>query len=289
MLRWRGNGARLSWVRHFFRRRAQACNPQTARQLHHRASRSASATLATTGTRTCRTRRCPGWVRCCMRRSCRPTATRSRACCGAAPGRSRTTATWMDSNLRATIYISPPARPTANGRPVRSDCSDSGAHRALRRFQCHPVERRIQVRALFDAAPLRHPRIPVRHRPPERDRHRAPDDGRTVACLRAGRTDNIRQPRPTQRHRPPPTHADQLLTILPKQRRSSMAISEINVRNRFRGKIKQIIAGPVVAEVDVETAHGIVTSVITSRWSSRPRCRSQKWDSPVMRIFHIHS
>ena len=44
-----------------------------------------------------------------------------------------------------------------------------------------------------------------------------------------------------------------------------MAISEINVRKQFRGKIKEIIAGPVVSEVDVETAHGIVTSVITSR------------------------
>ena len=32
-----------------------------------------------------------------------------------------------------------------------------------------------------------------------------------------------------------------------------MAISEINVRNQFRGKIKEIIFGPVVSEVDVET------------------------------------
>ncbi|MET0857824.1 MAG: TOBE domain-containing protein [Telluria sp.] len=44
-----------------------------------------------------------------------------------------------------------------------------------------------------------------------------------------------------------------------------MSISEINVRNQFRGRIKEIIAGPVVSEVDVETAHGIVTSVITTR------------------------
>jgi len=44
-----------------------------------------------------------------------------------------------------------------------------------------------------------------------------------------------------------------------------MAISEINVRNQFRGKIKEIIRGSVVSEVDVETAHGIVTSVITTR------------------------
>lgn len=44
-----------------------------------------------------------------------------------------------------------------------------------------------------------------------------------------------------------------------------MAISEINVRNQFRGTIKAIINGSVVSEVDVETAHGIVTSVITTR------------------------
>lgn len=44
-----------------------------------------------------------------------------------------------------------------------------------------------------------------------------------------------------------------------------MSISEINVRNQFKGKIKEIIFGPVVSEVDVETPYGIVTSVITSR------------------------
>lgn len=44
-----------------------------------------------------------------------------------------------------------------------------------------------------------------------------------------------------------------------------MAISEINVRNQFRGIIKEFIHGPVVSEVDIETANGIVTSVITTR------------------------
>ena len=44
-----------------------------------------------------------------------------------------------------------------------------------------------------------------------------------------------------------------------------MAITEINVRNQFRGTIKAIIAGDVVFEVDIETASGIVTSVITTR------------------------
>lgn len=43
------------------------------------------------------------------------------------------------------------------------------------------------------------------------------------------------------------------------------SIIAINARNQFRGKIKEIIAGPVVSEVDVETAAGIVTAVVTSR------------------------
>ena len=45
----------------------------------------------------------------------------------------------------------------------------------------------------------------------------------------------------------------------------SQPIVAINARNQFRGKIKEIIAGPVVSEVDVETPAGIVTSVVTSR------------------------
>ncbi|MCB5186691.1 TOBE domain-containing protein [Methylobacillus caricis] len=44
-----------------------------------------------------------------------------------------------------------------------------------------------------------------------------------------------------------------------------MAIHAINVRNQFRGRIKEIVVGPVVSEVDVETPVGIVTSVITTR------------------------
>jgi len=44
-----------------------------------------------------------------------------------------------------------------------------------------------------------------------------------------------------------------------------MGISAINVRNQFHGKVKAIIEGPVVSEVDVETPAGIVTSVITTR------------------------
>jgi sulfonate transport system ATP-binding protein len=45
-----------------------------------------------------------------------------------------------------------------------------------------------------------------------------------------------------------------------------MAITAINVRNQFKGKVKEIIRGPVVSEVDVETPFGlVVTSVITTR------------------------
>lgn len=44
-----------------------------------------------------------------------------------------------------------------------------------------------------------------------------------------------------------------------------MSIQAINVRNQFRGKIKEIIRGDVVSEVDVQTPSGIVTSVITTR------------------------
>lgn len=44
-----------------------------------------------------------------------------------------------------------------------------------------------------------------------------------------------------------------------------MSISAINARNQFRGRIKEIILGPVVSEIDVETPAGIVASVITTR------------------------
>lgn len=44
-----------------------------------------------------------------------------------------------------------------------------------------------------------------------------------------------------------------------------MSIQAINARNQFRGKVKEIIEGPVVSEVDVDTPAGIVTSVITTR------------------------
>lgn len=44
-----------------------------------------------------------------------------------------------------------------------------------------------------------------------------------------------------------------------------MSIQAINVRNQFRGQLKEIIRGDVLSEIDVETPAGIVTSVITTR------------------------
>jgi molybdopterin-binding protein len=45
-----------------------------------------------------------------------------------------------------------------------------------------------------------------------------------------------------------------------------MSITAINVRNQFRGKVREVLEGPVVSEVDVETPAGlIITSVITTR------------------------
>ncbi|MGH8810580.1 MAG: TOBE domain-containing protein [Advenella sp.] len=44
-----------------------------------------------------------------------------------------------------------------------------------------------------------------------------------------------------------------------------MSIQSINARNQFRGKIVEIITGPVVSEVDIETPAGLITSVITTR------------------------
>lgn len=44
-----------------------------------------------------------------------------------------------------------------------------------------------------------------------------------------------------------------------------MAIHAINTRNQLQGRIVEIVEGPVVSEVDVETASGIVTSIVTTR------------------------
>src|SRR5690606_17944163 len=56
------------------------------------------------------------------------------------------------------------------------------------------------------------------------------------------------------------------LRITPTPLRSkTMTIKAINVRNQFKGTIKEIVLGDVLSEIDVQTAAGIVTSVITTR------------------------
>jgi molybdopterin-binding protein len=42
-------------------------------------------------------------------------------------------------------------------------------------------------------------------------------------------------------------------------------IQAINVRNQFKGHVKEILRGDIVSEVDVQTPWGVVTSVITTR------------------------
>ena len=44
-----------------------------------------------------------------------------------------------------------------------------------------------------------------------------------------------------------------------------MSITSVNVRNQFKGKVKEIIRGDVLSEIDVQTPWGVVTSVITTR------------------------
>lgn len=44
-----------------------------------------------------------------------------------------------------------------------------------------------------------------------------------------------------------------------------MTIQSINVRNQIKGTIQEIVKGDVVSEVDVVTASGLFTSVITTR------------------------
>jgi len=63
---------------------------------------------------------------------------------------------------------------------------------------------------------------------------------------------------------PRPARCTHWLHVNPLE--SFVSITAINVRNQFRGTIKEIIEGPVVSEVDVVTRSGdVVTSVITTR------------------------
>ena len=44
-----------------------------------------------------------------------------------------------------------------------------------------------------------------------------------------------------------------------------MTIQAINVRNQFRGRIKAIVFGDVISEIDIETRSGTVTAMVTTR------------------------
>ena len=44
-----------------------------------------------------------------------------------------------------------------------------------------------------------------------------------------------------------------------------MSISSINPRNQFRGAVAAINLGSVISEVEVQTATGIVTSLVSTR------------------------
>ncbi|MBU3736471.1 MAG: transporter [Methylobacterium sp.] len=44
-----------------------------------------------------------------------------------------------------------------------------------------------------------------------------------------------------------------------------MSIKAINARNQFRGRIREIIVGDVVSEVEIKTPSGIVSAVVTTR------------------------
>ncbi|HLS99767.1 MAG: TOBE domain-containing protein [Porticoccaceae bacterium] len=43
-----------------------------------------------------------------------------------------------------------------------------------------------------------------------------------------------------------------------------MSIKAINARNQFHGQVKRIKRGDVVSEVEVDTGHGIITSIVTT-------------------------
>jgi molybdopterin-binding protein len=44
-----------------------------------------------------------------------------------------------------------------------------------------------------------------------------------------------------------------------------MEIQAIDVRNQFKGQVKEIVRGDIFSEVDVQTPWGLVTSIITTR------------------------
>ncbi len=44
-----------------------------------------------------------------------------------------------------------------------------------------------------------------------------------------------------------------------------MSITSINPRNQFPGAVSHITIGPIISEVEVQTATGIVTSLVSTR------------------------
>lgn len=44
-----------------------------------------------------------------------------------------------------------------------------------------------------------------------------------------------------------------------------MSIEAVNTRNQFKGRIREVVDSAVVSEVVVETGHGSVVSVISTR------------------------
>src|SRR5690606_26068556 len=75
---------------------------------------------------------------------------------------------------------------------------------------------------------------------------------------------NPASPERPEKINPLPTQLRWALSTQPP-RGSSRAIQAINVRNQFKGQIREIIRGDVLSEIVVQTAAGIVTSVITTR------------------------
>lgn len=43
-----------------------------------------------------------------------------------------------------------------------------------------------------------------------------------------------------------------------------MSIVSVNTRNQFKGRVAGINRGPVVSEIEVETAAGIINAVVTT-------------------------
>lgn len=45
-----------------------------------------------------------------------------------------------------------------------------------------------------------------------------------------------------------------------------MSIEALNSRNQYRGKIRDVVWGDVLSEIEVETPGGVVSSLVTTRF-----------------------